>query len=82
MEYLDSVTPHKLSVHSSTSLDSTAELHKLNKCIRIVTSLLLDVNILQLSQETIAMLLGKRNTLYISIDKILFFILSLFNQLY
>ena len=45
--YLDSIPADKFSVHSSTCLYGTAELNKLNKGIRIVSSLFLDINILQ-----------------------------------
>lgn len=45
--YLDSMPADKFSVHSSTCLYGTAELNKLNKGIRIVSSLFLDINILQ-----------------------------------
>ena len=46
--YLDSVASHKLSVHSPSSLNSTAQFNKLDECIRIITSLFLDINILPL----------------------------------
>ena len=45
--HLDSVASHKFSVHPPASLDSTAELNKLDEGIGIVTSLFLNIDILQ-----------------------------------
>lgn len=45
--YLNSVATHKFPIHSPACLYGTAELNKLDEGIGIVTSLLLNINILQ-----------------------------------